>query len=178
MTTTTPPPTTNTKIDMSAINVAAILMSRDSKLVFYTCVVLLVILAILIGVNYYVKGDSDGLGQQFEQTDISDSPNGVLMPLNAACAKSDDIVIGLFEEGFEIYSMGSSQDIRGNNFMMSFWKKLSTQGYTVVVTSSFESRNITCVISITKNVRDLQLDGQSVAPSTYTPAENRQMLIF
>lgn len=177
MTTTTTPPT-NTKIDMSAINVAAILMSRDSKLVFYTCVVLLVILALLIGLTYYVKGDSDGLGQQFEQTDIADSPNGVLLPLNAACAKSDDIIIGLFDEGFEIYSMGSSQDIRGNNFMMSFWKKLSTQGYTVVVTSSFESKGITCVISITKNVRDIQLDGQNVAPSMYEPAENSQLSVL
>lgn len=175
MTTT---PAAAPKIDMSVMNIMSILMSRDSKIVFYTCVILFVILALMIGLSYYVKGDNEGLGQQFEQIDIADSPDGLILPLNAACAKSDTIVIGLFEEGFEIYSMGSSQDVRGNNFMMSFWKKLSTQGYTVVVTSSFESRNITCVISITKNVRDLQLDGQSVAPSTYTPAENRQMLIF
>lgn len=164
----------------NSLNAASNLMARDAKVVLITCVVLLMILAALIGIRYYLK-EEDGLGQQFEQIDIQDSPNGVLLPLNAACAKSDEIVVGLFDEGFEIYSMGSSEDIRGNTFMMSFWKKLAAEGYTVVVTSSFEKRGITCIISITKNVRDLELggnSGHSVAPSVYYPAENEQLLTY
>lgn len=149
------------------LNVAAILMARDSKIVFITTIVLLVILAILIALTKYMKSDDEGLGQQFEQVDIQDSIDGTLLPLNAACAATNEIIVGLFDEGFVMYSVGSSEDIKGNTFMMSFWKKLALKGHTVVVTSSFEKRDITCIISITQNVQDVEFDGQSVAPSIY-----------
>ena len=170
--------TTFTTNDPNNKNMFSFLMSHDTKVVLYTCGVLIIILLLLIGLDNYLKGEPDTMGQQFEQTDIEGSPSGILLPLNAACDTTDEIVIALFGEGFEMYSMGSSQDIKGNTFMMSFWKKLSDKGYTVVVTSSFEKKGITCIISITKNVQDLEISEQNVAPSVYTPAENEHLMVF
>lgn len=165
-------------ISNSVTEVTAILMARETRIVLYTCVVLMMLLAFMVGLKYYLQSEDNGLGQQFEQTDVQDSADGMILPINAACAKSDEIVVGLFDEGFEIYSMGSSEDIKGNVFMMTFWKKMMAEGYTVVITSSFDKQGMTCIVSITKNVRDLQTNGQNVAPSVYEPAENEHLLVL
>lgn len=146
-------------------------VDTDTRVVGKSIAVLLFILVVLLVVSSYFKIDDpppeSHFGHQFESSDVQESPTGKIMMLASACDLSGDIVPVLFDEGFEIYSFGTGEDVEGNKFLMAFWKRLGVEGHTVLVTSSSSKNGLTCIISITKNVQDLSQDGQNVAPSLF-----------
>lgn len=149
-------------------------MSHDTRIVLKTIFILSFILAILILVTGYSReqNDPDKLGHQFDQTDVDESPSSKLMTLSTICDATGEIVNALFEEGFLIESVGLSEDIQGNNFITSFWKKKTGKNYTVVLTSSYRDEDLTCIVSITKNVKTMDDSAQIDAVEDIKSTEN------
>lgn len=143
-----------------------ITLSHDTKIISITVVILLALLTLMVSAKAYFTPAENSFGQQFTAADLGEG-GGQLVSIPTACDATTIMVPSLYNEGFLPYSMGSAIDVKGKQFAMTFWKRLSMGGLAIIVTTSHDS-GVTCIISISNNVTDVREDdgtnGQKVTP--------------
>ena len=151
-----------------------ITLSHDTKVVLGTIAIVSALLAISVAsAAYFTPPKSLGIGEQFTEADL-EGGDGKLISIPTACDATTIMVPSLYNEGFLPYSMGSANDVKGKQFAMTFWKRLSVGGLAIIVTTSHDS-GVTCIISISNNVTDIREksgnDGQKVTPDSNNQEE-------
>jgi len=151
-----------------------ITLSHDAKVVLVTIGIVSTLLAgILTAKAFFETPKSPGIGEQFTEADL-EGGQGRLVSIPTACDATTIMIPSLYNEGFNPYSIGNALDVKGKEFAMTFWKRLSIAGHAIIVTTSHDS-GVTCIISISNNVTDVQEDdgtnGQKVTPNGNTQEE-------
>ena len=109
-------------------------------------------------------------GQQFNESDLKGS-SGKLMKLAVACDLTTTIIPDIMSDGFVPFETSRTADVDGNAYLLTFWKRIDVEGDMRIVTES-DKNNLTCIISVSNNVKSLQ----STDPSAAISGKSRDIL--
>lgn len=92
-------------------------------------------------------------GQQFYESDLKGT-SGKMETLAVACDITTTITGDLFADGFIPYETSTIADVEKRVFVMTFWKRLSMNGYQMIITRT-DAQGTTCIISVSNNVQKI-----------------------
>jgi hypothetical protein len=105
-------------------------------------------------------------GQQFNESDLKGT-TGKIYKLAVACDLTTTIVPDLMTDGFIPTETSTIKDVNEKVYVITFWKRLDMR----VVTET-DKNNMTCIISVSNNVKPLQ----SFPPFNKSSGESRDNL--
>lgn len=110
---------------------------------------------VYLGVPSNSKPINDKLfyGQQFVESDL-EGTSGKMETLAVACDITTTITGDLLNDGFIPYETSTIADVSKRVFVMTFWKRLSVNGYQMIITRT-DAQGTTCIISVSNNVQKI-----------------------
>lgn len=94
-------------------------------------------------------------GQQFHESDLKNT-TGKMNKLAIACDLTTTIVPDLLSDGFIPTETSTIADVDNNVYVMTFWNRADNMR---IVTET-DKNNLTCIISVSNNVKPLQSSPQ------------------
>ena len=92
-------------------------------------------------------------GKQFEDSDLSNT-SGVVRHVKVICDKTEIIVPDLIADNFIATKITEFTDVKGDLFRVAFWMRESTTGNVHIITQSHVGNNMTCILSVSKNINN------------------------
>lgn len=115
-----------------------------------------VLIALLSGFFIAEKGSQERtFGKQFVESDL-EGTTGTIKQVVVACDKTMIVVPDLLADNFVPWNITEFQDVNKETFRVTFWARESTTGEVHVITQSHVKNGVTCILSVSKDINNLQ----------------------